>query len=613
VTALATDNFNRANEAPIGSPWATTSLGAGISLVSNAVIAATPSTNHLSRYDGGISWPADHYSQAVITNVGTNTGGPAVRVQANGDNYQIVNDSGTIRLFRVISGGFVSLEDTAVTVANGDVIRVVASGTTISILKNGVTAASQTDANISGGMPGIYLYDAVSTWDDWEGGDLNVGPPVITTQEGYRFRNDDGDETAATWAASQDSNITAPTGSNRRLRVLVDTEEDLGSTAFQLEYKLSSLSLYRKVEAAGGGALAYGAIGTVTTTGTTAPTVAYPAGISAGDCLIMAVANRPNAQTPATPSGWSALTSYTTTGGAGSEAAGTGTVRITVFVKINADGIIGADGTETGSVTLAITSGTSCGAAIWRCGKTTGKDWAVALANGSDNSAGTAWSVTFGADPGVTAGDLVFVASAASEDTATFASQALAQTGMTYGTMNERTDTAITTGNDLRLIITQHAVTSGTSSAPAVFTMTASGTNAANSAGASVMIRLRQVDQPIQLSLSSQFTDGTDTTAQLTAPSGKTTSDFTAGELCETSNPAPAIDIAADFYSELEWCLQATAAASNAQAYQFRVTENGAAFDTYSVTPQWTIGTPGGEPLPVTRVSLTAVSRSSFH
>jgi hypothetical protein len=546
------------------------------------------------------SFPNDHYAQVAIaafdTTAGSNQyGGPAVRIGTGANFYgfevEMASGAGTY-LFKMVAGvetelgtgGLASLSTT-------DVIKLDATGTTITPTINGSgtnTPGAQTDSTFVDGSPGIVAFtrDVTTTGrlDDFESTDAVSG---ALEQEGYRWRADDGDEDAATWLASQDANITRLTGLNTRLRVLLDSTGDVASTAYQLEYKLSSAPSYQKVEPAGGGSAAYGTIGAVTTTGTTAPTVAYPASIAAGDLLILAIANRPNASTPSTPSDWTAATNYTTTGGAGSEGAGTGTVRITVFTKV-------AVGTETGNLTLGITSGTSCGAVMWRCTKTTGKNWSVALAIGSDNSAGTAWSVTFGSDPGVTAGDLVFVASASSEDTASFASQALSQTGVTYGTMNERADTAITTGNDLRIVVAQHAVTSGTSSAAAVYTMTSSGTNSANSAGASIMIRLRQVDQPIQLATSANITaSGENTTAQLTSPTGKTTSDFTAGRIQDDENPADTVDIGLDDYSEFEWCLTATANAANADVYQFRVTANGTALGTYTLTPQWTIGAGG--------------------
>lgn len=100
----------------------------------------------------------------------------------------------------------------------------------------------------------------------------------------------------------------------------------------------------------------------------------------------------------------------------------------------------------------------------------------------------------------------------------------------------------------------------------------------------------------IKLSLSTQFADGDNTTAQLTAPSGKTTADFLAGEMSESSNPVAAIDLGVDEYTEVEWNLQATTYATDAATYDFRVTDNGTALDTYTVTPQWTIGSVEPEP-----------------
>lgn len=94
------------------------------------------------------------------------------------------------------------------------------------------------------------------------------------------------------------------------------------------------------------------------------------------------------------------------------------------------------------------------------------------------------------------------------------------------------------------------------------------------------------------MSASSQFADGAATTAQLTAPAGKTSgANFFAGKMAETSNPITGVDITTGNYTELEYCVQATANAVNGATYEFRITDNGATLDTYSVTPQWTIGT----------------------
>lgn len=95
------------------------------------------------------------------------------------------------------------------------------------------------------------------------------------------------------------------------------------------------------------------------------------------------------------------------------------------------------------------------------------------------------------------------------------------------------------------------------------------------------------------LSLSPNFTNGAATTAQLTAPAGKTSgADFQAGIISESSNPLTTLDLASGKYTELEWCFQATTYSESAAQYEFRVTYNGVALDTYTVTPKWTVGTP---------------------
>ena len=103
-------------------------------------------------------------------------------------------------------------------------------------------------------------------------------------------------------------------------------------------------------------------------------------------------------------------------------------------------------------------------------------------------------------------------------------------------------------------------------------------------------VNFTTVDWAIRLAASTNITaSGENTTAQLTAPSGKTTSNFTTGRMQDDENPADSIDIAADNYTELEWCIKATSVATADQVYEFRVTSAGTALNTYTVTPQWTI------------------------
>lgn len=405
-------------------------------------------------------------------------------------------------------------------------------------------------------------------------------------QEGYRFRNDDGNETTATWLANQDTAITQPLATNTRLRVLVDTSADPSSAQYQLEYKKSTESTYKKVEVPSGSA-AFGSAG-ASVSGTTSVSVPYPASISAGDLLVLGVANKYPNNGPTTPTGWRLLSNCQGSGGQGASGADTGSTYATIFVKE-------ADGTESGNLSVTITSGNSAVGAMVRYTKGAGKNWNLACTNGSDNSGNsTSWSVTGAADPGLITDDIVVVVSAINTDAYTFASQALTSTGVTFSSDSERYDDGTTSGQDCKLVGTQHVVSGGTSSAAPVFTMTASGSTTNRPAGASSFLRIRQVDQPIQLSSSANIAaSGENTTAQLTAPVGKTTSDFVTGRMQDDENPADAIDITSNDYTELEWSMVATSNASNGEIYTFRVTNSGSLFSTYTVTPQWTIGSGG--------------------
>lgn len=115
------------------------------------------------------------------------------------------------------------------------------------------------------------------------------------------------------------------------------------------------------------------------------------------------------------------------------------------------------------------------------------------------------------------------------------------------------------------------------------------------------------------LSLSSNFVNGAPTTARMTPPSGKTTADFTAGSINETSNPAAGVDIGNNKYTEMAWCIQATSNAINGGIYNFRITSSGTPLDTYTVTPQWTIGSPPNPPHNVSKIgSMTGIQSINF-
>lgn len=230
--------------------------------------------------------------------------------------------------------------------------------------------------------------------------------------------------------------------------------------------------------------ITFGASGSAAN-GTTSLSVGYPSGIAQNDLLILTVVHKyPAASTPATPSGWTAPSNNSGTGGTGT-GADSGEAAVTMFYRV-------ADGTESGNVTVTITSGNSALGAIHRYRSTRPiVFWDVACTFGGDNTSDTTWSVTGAADQGVVGGDWVVAGSGSNTDTYSYSAEAITQTGITWGTNTERTDTGTTSGDDTRIVVSDHVASSGTSSAAPVFSMTASGSNANGPRGGTVMMRIR--------------------------------------------------------------------------------------------------------------------------
>jgi hypothetical protein len=65
--------------------------------------------------------------------------------------------------------------------------------------------------------------------------DYTAGGALTREQEGYRWRNDDGSETTATWVANQDTDITFASNTVVRLRILTNVTGDAPSEAVRLQ------------------------------------------------------------------------------------------------------------------------------------------------------------------------------------------------------------------------------------------------------------------------------------------------------------------------------------------------------------------------------------------
>jgi len=244
--------------------------------------------------------------------------------------------------------------------------------------------------------------------------------------------------------------------------------------------------------------------------GTTSLSCPYPAsGITSGMLAVLFICNKYPTNGPAQPTGYTTPSNNQFSRGGGTPGVDTGDVYITLYVRV-------CDGTENGgSVSVTLTSANTCVGRIFIYQAAGGATWDYAAAGGSDNVAGTAWSVTGGSDPGVAANDMVLVGSAICGNTDTATSEAISQTGVTFGAMVERQDSGTNNGDDCSLWMTEHPVTAGPSSAAPVYTATVAGTGSATAAGASLFLRLREVvssanraTKQIQLGGASSLTPG---------------------------------------------------------------------------------------------------------
>jgi len=71
--------------------------------------------------------------------------------------------------------------------------------------------------------------------------------PIALEQARYRFRNDDGSETTATWAAAEDTPISLAKNTPVRLRVEIGATDDPASAAYKLQYRKVGDEIWRDV------------------------------------------------------------------------------------------------------------------------------------------------------------------------------------------------------------------------------------------------------------------------------------------------------------------------------------------------------------------------------
>lgn len=385
-------------------------------------------------------------------------------------------------------------------------------------------------------------------------------------QEGYQFRKDDGSESTAVWMAAQDKRITRPLGTAVRLRVLLNATGDPASTQYQLEYRKSTDASYTRIGATVYETIAVRSEGTGSGTTNAVDgtfTVTKPADIVNGDYVVVVIGKIDDPDV-APPAGM-------TTGNEGSGTSGNDAFGGIYYKKI-VDAI--------NEINYVFDSaGTSEAYGYW-VGSLSGIDQA-SPEDVAFNGTG-AWvystndtSPNLPAVTTVTPGAFAIGAWELNTDTAT------TQPG---GSWNSRADDV-----DNLNVVSQIFATAGTSTGTDSLSSVAGGQE---SETGTFVFRPAVGTPPIVMNASANIAaSGENTTFQLAVPSGKATSDFVTGRIQDDENPADAVDITTNDYTELEWSITSQSPAVNGYLYEFRVTANGTALGTYTVTPQWLLGT----------------------
>ena len=181
----ASDDFNRANEAPLGGNWSFAAGGVNVNLTNNAVTSAG-SDDFAYWNPGGFGVDQD----ASLTWVSGSNGdsGPACRIGAGGLTGYFLTFVQNPPICKYVTGTFSTIGGTAATPANGNIYRLTVQGSTVSAFLAGVAKGSVTDTSLDGSTtgtsgPGFFIYNTGGdTWDDWSATDVFGGGTSIVRQ-----------------------------------------------------------------------------------------------------------------------------------------------------------------------------------------------------------------------------------------------------------------------------------------------------------------------------------------------------------------------------------------------------------------------------------------------
>ncbi|MFJ8153973.1 hypothetical protein [Streptomyces sp. NPDC094468] len=238
--------------------------------------------------------------------------------------------------------------------------------------------------------------------------------------------------------------------------------------------------------------ISYGSTGTQAThTDTITPAVVGSAGNLA---VLQVVSGHPSDPVPSTPSGWTLVGSAS--GGGGTFGASAGPRRLTFFARV----LVGGDAAPTTAIPSG-SAGSLIAGRIVSLARTAGTGWRWAASFGDDQTSGTSFSAVGTSALTWKAGDLAVIGYGVASNADSYTAEALAAAGITFGTVTERADAAVTTGNGTSVALATCSVSSGS----ATVAPTVSATLASASIGIAGVMRVREASSDVNASAQSVF------------------------------------------------------------------------------------------------------------
>jgi hypothetical protein len=409
---------------------------------------------------------------------------------------------------------------------------------------------------------------------------------VTVDQSAFRWGEDDGSESAHTWAAAENTNLTEEDNRTNLLRIQLEATDNPPSAAYVLRYQKNGSGGYSVVNV--GSTTEVTPVieaGDCTVSGNNTAedpwAVSHPAAVT-GDLLLFYVA-------------WDDSTTTTT---------------VTAPSGPNGETLTSIEGPVTDT-------STETRAQLWYTVAT--GSWSASTVSFNPNAT-ESWTATVvkipagefeSADPiGASANAAATSTSDTTIDSPAFTAGSTDGGGKLLVFNGIDADPMGSAPSGWTNLQTQDlgAVAHGVAARTAAVTDSESVASAAWSiAGDSwtsiaVIVRAPTVTNEVYIATSSNIASGGEaTTARLSVPGGKS---FTTGRRWDDENGTDSIDIGSSYYTELEWAVALSSAPATNDYYEFRVYQGTSPLSAYDYTPKWTVGT-AGVSVSATKESLT--------